>query len=486
MGAGPVGLWLAHELGLAGVSVLVLERDTQRSPHSKALGIHPRTVEVLAMRGRHRDIKAAGRPLPSWHFGMLESRVDLGGLDTPFPYLLAYPQAATEALLEQYATDVGAVVRRGHTVTNAVPGPFAVTLEVSGPDGDHVLRPDYVVGCDGAGSTVRRAAGIPFPGTDATAYGFLGEVVLDTPPAPGFAAHTAGGHLIVVPLGGDMYRVTGYDPLNQDAHQGPLTMEELRETTQRLAGTDFGMHHPVWLSRFGNATRVASAYRHGRILLAGDAAHMHFPAGGVGLNVGIQDAMNLGWKLAAVVQKRAHPDLLDSYHGERHPVGLDLAENALAQTALITGLGPEVRALRRFLSKAVDAAPDFSRLIARTLSALDVAYRPASPDAHALVGTRAHDAEGEGILPLLHDGRPVLLTDAEGTLAPEVRAQAAQRGIAVHASRLPLTGGAQWSGVTAAVLRPDGHVWWATEQRPEGAGFGGMVCTALQRLPATF
>jgi hypothetical protein len=263
-------------------------------------------------------------------------------------------------------------------------------------------------------------------------------------------------------------------------------MKELRETTQRLAGTDFGMRHPVWLSRFGNATRVAAAYRHGRILLAGDAAPIHFPAGGVGLNVGIQDAMNLGWKLAAVVQKRAHPDLLDSYHSERHPAGLDLAENTRAQTALITGLGPEVRALRSFLSKAVDCAPNFSRLIARALSALDVAYRPASPDAHPLVGTRAYDAEGEGILPLLHDGRPVLLTDAARRSTPEVRAQAAQRGIAVHANRLPLTGGAQWSGVTAAVLRPDGHVWWATEQRPDRDAFAGTVCSALQELPAAF
>ncbi|MEU2226750.1 MULTISPECIES: FAD-dependent monooxygenase [unclassified Streptomyces] len=485
VGGGPVGLWTAHELALAGVPAVVLEGAVRRSPHSKALGLHPRTVEVLAMRGRHEEILAEGRRMPSWHFGMLDDRLDFGALPTAFPFMVAYPQSAVEVLLERYAVELGAEVRRGHEVVSLVQDDAAVTLGVRGPEGPYELTARYVVGADGSRSTVRKQAGIGFPGAGTSAYGYLGEVVLDSPPStPGFAALNEAGRLLIVPLPDGRYRVTGYDPLNQ--HREPLTMDELRDAARRIADTDFGMRDPSWLTRFGNATRVAAAYRAGRVLLAGDAAHIHFPAGGVGLNVGLQDAMNLGWKLAAVVQGRAGADLLDTYHTERHPVGEELAEHTLAQSALITGLTPDVTALRTLLSDAIAHEPRFSRMLAGKLSGIDTSYDPADPGAHPLTGTRAYDPEGQGILPMLRDGRAVLL-DMCGTAATGPAAErAAAVGVPVRPSRLSATGGRAWAGVTAALLRPDGHVGWATEQPARSPEFTADIVKALETLPARF
>ncbi|CAM5553308.1 MULTISPECIES: FAD-dependent oxidoreductase [Streptomyces] len=484
VGGGPVGLWTAHELALAGVRPLVLERDEQRSPHSKALGVHARTIEVLAMRGRHEEMLAGGRPVPNWHFGMLDNRLDLRSLPTPFPFMLTFPQSATEELLERYAVESGAEVRRGHEVVSLTQDDAAVTLQVRGPADTYEVTARYVVGADGTHSTVRRQAGVDFPGTATSAYAYLGEVVLDSPPPAGFQALNEAGRLLVVPLPHGRYRVTGYDPLNQ--HRDPLTLDELRDTARRIAGTDFGMRDPSWLTRFGNATRVAASYRAGRVLLAGDAAHSHFPAGGVGLNVGLQDAMNLGWKLAAVAQGRAGSELLDTYHCERHAVGGELAEHTLAQSALITGLTPDVTALRSLLSDAIADEPGLSRMLAGKLSGLDTAYPPADADAHPLTGVRAYDPEGQGILPLLHDGRPVLLTMGDTPVPAEVAERAATAGVAVHRSRLSTTGGDHWAGVTAALLRPDGHVWWATEQPADTADYAGETVKALDTLPARF
>ncbi|WP_046733282.1 FAD-dependent monooxygenase [Streptomyces humi] len=482
VGGGPVGLWTAHELALAGVRPLVLERSEHRSAHSKALGVHPRTIEVLAMRGRHEELLAAGRPVPNWHFGMLDARLDFRSLPTPFPFMLAFPQSATEQLLERYATELGAEVRRGHEVVSLTQDDETVTLGVRGPDGSYEVTAQYLVGSDGTRSTVRRQVGCEFPGTETSAYGYLGEVVLDSPPPAGFQALNEAGRLLVVPLAHGRYRVTGYDPLNQ--HRDPLTLEELRDAARRIAGTDFGMRDPSWLTRFGNATRLAASYRTGRVLLAGDAAHSHFPAGGVGLNVGLQDAMNLGWKLAAVAQGRAGAELLDTYHAERHAVGEELAEHTLAQSALITGLTPDVSALRSLLSDAVAGDPHFSRMLAGKLSGLDTVYPPTDPHAHPLTGVRAYDPEGQGVLPLLRDGRPVLLTMGDTPTSGEVAERAATAGVTVHRSRLSVTGGEQWAGVTAALLRPDGHVWWATEHTVATPGHASATIKALDTLPA--
>lgn len=451
VGGGPVGLWLAGELQLAGVSTLVLERAVERSLYAKALGIQPRTIETLAMRGMDTLFLDEGRPVPSWHFGMLSDRVDFRHLDTPFPFMLAHPQTRTEELFHERAAGLGARILRGHTVTGLRQDDASVTVEVAGPSGSYTCTADFVVGCDGARSVVRTAAGIDFPGTDSRVFSVVGDVTLDEPPKDlGSGWSNAEGTLIVAPIPGGRFRLAGYDA----AHQEPgteLTMDALRDWSIRVAGTDFGMRDPFWLSRFGNATRNAAAYRHGRVMVAGDAAHIHFPAGGVGLNTGVQDAMNLGWKLAAVQQKRAEPELLDSYHTERHPVGAAVGASTLAQTGLIIATSPEGQALRTVVSEWIATQPDLSFVLAQEITALGLAY-PAA-DQHRLAGTRA-PARPE-LFRLLHNGKPALL-NLSGAPLPEATPLAATLGIDTHA----VTTG--WEDVTAALVRPDGYVWWAT------------------------
>ncbi|WP_371535030.1 FAD-dependent monooxygenase [Streptomyces sp. NBC_00466] len=383
-GGGPTGLWLAAELRLGGIPVTVLETRRKRDPHSKALTIHPRTLEVLATRGVLERFLAEGRRIPSGHFGGLDGRMDFGVLDTPYPFTLALPQARTEELLEEHGNAAGAQIRRGHQVTGLTKDEDGVSVEATGPDGLYTLRADYIVGCDGTRSTVREAAGIDFPGNDAT----------------------------------------------------------------------------TWLSRFGNAARRAAEYRRGRVLLAGDAAHMHYPAGGVGLNVGVQDATNLGWKLAATVAGTAPAGLLDSYHTERHPVGADLLLSTRAQTALMNAFSAEGQDLRALLSQLISTVPEFSRSLAEHLSALAVTY-PAPAHHHPLTGHRAPNLElsdSTDLFTLLRTGRHVLL-NFTGTPAPP----STPPHIITHAAHRPDPRPA-WSTVRAALIRPDGHVAWASEQ----------------------
>lgn len=469
VGAGPVGLWLAAELRLQGVQVTVLEAREERDPHSKALTVHPRTLEVLAFRGLADPFLAAGRRIPNGHFGGLDERMDFAVLDTPFPFTLALPQARTEELLEAHVLAAGARIRRGVRVTGLAQDEDGVTVETEGQDGSHALRAQWVVGCDGTRSTVRRAAGIDFPGTDATTWGWLGDVVLDAPPS-GAALNAWGsdGGVMMVPLPGGVHRIVGSDPASDGTEwPGELTLEELRAKVVRITGTDFGMHSPHWLSRFGNATRQAARYRAGRVLVAGDAAHMHFPAGGVGLNVGVQDATNLGWKLAATVHGTAPDGLLDSYHDERHPVGADLLTATRAQTALMRAYTPEVTALRTFLGQLIDTVPEFSAELARRLSALSVSYPPAqATGAHPLTGRRATDLAFQDtdtrLFRLLHPGRPVLMDLTRARATPDLP------GLTCHHG--PLTDpSAEWADVRAALVRPDGHVAWASEETDHGA-----------------
>ncbi|MFE6775567.1 FAD-dependent monooxygenase [Streptomyces sp. NPDC057702] len=456
VGAGPVGLWIAAELALGGGRPLVLERAERRSPHSKALAIHPRTIEVLAMRGREQAFLDGGLTMPDGHFGMLPARLDFRGLATPFPFVLAHPQLRTEELLEQHALALGAVIRRGHQVSGLSQDERGVTLQVSAPDGEYEITADHVVGTDGAGSTVRREAGIAFPGTDSTVFGFLGDVELTDPPERPSFWHNEHGALIVAPIPGGRYRVTGYAP------SAPTTLESLRETARRIAGVDFGPHSPVWLSRFGNATRLAAEYRKGRVFLAGDAAHMHFPAGGVGLNVGLQDAMNLGWKLAAVRRGEADAALLDTYHAERHPVGVALGEHTKAQTALITATTEEGQSLRRLMADLLRTHPDVATALANTLTALDVRY----PGTHPLAGQRLPATREQ--LHLLREGRPVLLAQEA---SPALKDLAANADLRLYETELP------WS-TTAVLMRPDGHVWAAGDTAEQ-------LTDALAELPLT-
>ncbi|MFF5113152.1 FAD-dependent monooxygenase [Streptosporangium sp. NPDC000509] len=466
VGAGPVGLWLAAELRRADVPVLVLERAERPSPHSKALTLHPRTIEMLAMRGMEKAFTDEGIAIPSGHFGLLESRLDFRPLPTRHPYTLFFPQARTEELLEERAVELGARVLRGHAVTGLVQDAEGVELSVVGPDGPYEIRTRYVTGCDGAGSLVRRAAGIAFPGTDATVYGFLGDVRLDDPPQGPMSVHTGDGGVMVVGLPDGHHRVVGVTPGSGGA-DGDLTLDELRANVVRVIGHDLGMRDPVWLSRFGNASRQAAAYRAGRVLLAGDAAHMHFPAGGVGLNVGVQDAMNLGWRLAAVLLGRAPESLLDGYHAERHPIGTNLLESSKAQTALMTAFTPDGQALRALLGKLIGAHPELSLDLANRLAALDVAYPPADPGAHPLTGVRVPDLplrDGRTVYELLHEARHVLLDlgMGAGSLPPAIADYARDLRTTAYEGSLGRDAPAEWHEVRAALVRPDGHVHWAT------------------------
>jgi 2-polyprenyl-6-methoxyphenol hydroxylase-like FAD-dependent oxidoreductase len=447
VGAGPVGLWLACELALAGVDVTVLERSAQRSPYSRALGLHARTIEVLAMRGMQEPFLADGIPVSNWHFGLLPSRPDLRPLDTPYPFMLAYPQERTEHLMETRAAELGVRIRRGHAVNGLTQDDSSVTVDVTGPSGNYTLSAPFLVGCDGAGSTVRKAAGIDFPGTDASVFGYLGDVMLDDPPSSGpVNLNGPEGALIVVPVPGGRYRVTGYDPANQDPST-PLTLDELRATTIRVAGTDFGMRDPVWLSRFSNATRIAAAYRDRRVLLAGDAAHMHFPAGGVGLNVGVQDAMNLGWKLAATIRGDAPDGLLDSYTTERHPIGARVLDWTRAQVAVMrpSRSSRAIESILRDLIATRDGATYFADRV------WNVSLRYDLGDEHPLVGRSCPDFElddGTRVGELLRAGRGLLL-DFDRALQPLDRVTHV-----AHDAKDRL-------GLDAVLVRPDGVVAWA-------------------------
>ncbi|MFF0746383.1 FAD-dependent monooxygenase [Streptomyces sp. NPDC004111] len=481
-GAGPVGLWLAGELRRAGVTVAVIEPRTERDSRSRALTVHPRTLETFASRGTHQPFVDEGIPLPGGHFGALDARLDFRRLPSPFPYTLALPQERTEALLEAQAIGLGAEILRGHEVTGFTEHPDRIAVHTTGPHGPRTLKAAYLVGCDGARSTVRTAAGIGFPGTPSTVFGWLGDVVLDDPPAPGHSCFGPAGALMAAPMPGGIHRLVGITPRDlTTTRPGDLTLRELRENVRSVAGTDFGLRDPVWLSRYGNATRLADQYRKGRVLLAGDAAHQHFPAGGVGMNVGIQDAANLAWKLAATLNGWAPDGLLDTYHAERHPVGADLTATSRAQVALMTAFTPEGLALRGLLARLITAQPDLNDLLAAQVSSLAVAYPATAPGAHRLTGTRAPDLAlgGTGLFTLLRaDGHLLLDLSGSGTLTGYARP-----GLHTHTAT-PHRPPAEFTDVRAVLVRPDGHIAWASAERDDTAltdSLTAVLATTHQR-----
>ncbi|MEW1547952.1 FAD-dependent monooxygenase [Streptomyces tsukubensis] len=483
-GGGPVGLWLAAELRLNDVSVTVLEQRTEVDQRSKALTVHPRSVEVLACRGLHERFLDEALRISTGHFANLADRLDFSVLDTPYPYTLFIPQARTEELFEEHALALGATIRRGHRVTGFTEQADSVTVGAEGPEGPYEIRAEYLAGCDGTRSTVREAAGIGFPGTPSRYLGWLGDVAFDNPPPPGFNSFTEHGGLMVVPLPGDRWRIAGTDPSSATTEwPGDFTMEELRRKTIAIAGDDFGMRDPSWLSRFGNATRLATHYRLGRVVLAGDAAHQHYPTGGVGMNVGVQDAFNLGWKLAATVNGWASDGLLDTYHTDRHPVGEQLMEHSRAQTYLFHGFTPEGLALRSLLSRMIPRSKEFSDVLAGRLTALDVAYPAADPDAHPLTGARA-----PALAFAATDTDLFALVRADGYLLLDltVRGVLGDRG----GDRITVRGGVLdrapdgWEDVRAALIRPDGHIAWAGTEEDDAelaALVDDAIATALGR-----
>jgi 2-polyprenyl-6-methoxyphenol hydroxylase-like FAD-dependent oxidoreductase len=467
VGGGPVGMWLAAELHRGGVRPVVLERRAARPPHSKALTIYPRTVEQFAMRGIADRWLAEGTPVPSSHFALLKNRLDLSFLDTRYPYALFLPQRRTEELLEEHLAELGVPYLREHAVTGQREADGGIELDVDTPAGPTVLRASYAVGCDGARSVVRAAAGIDFAGTPDTWRTVLGDVELtDPPPVPTLTLDQPGGALYMVALGGGRYRVAVIDHATLfDPADRPVTFEDLRASTLRVAGTDFGMRESpdAWLSRVSNATRQAVGYRAGRVLLAGDAAHIHYPAGGQGLNLGLQDATNLAWKLAAEIRGGAPPGLLDSYHDERSPVGLDVIDDSLAQCGLIANPSREGIALRDRFNQILGTQPAVCRELALRLAGLAIRYpAPGQPAGHPLAGRRVpdlelRDAPAATVFGLLHHARFVLLNLGSGADAAPGFAGRLDVVTAKLAGDHP-----DWSGVRSMLIRPDGYLAWAT------------------------
>src|SRR2546429_207837 len=476
IGGGPVGMWLAAELHRGGVRPVVLERRAERPPYSKALTIYPRTVEQFAMRGLVDRWLAEGTPVPSSHFAVMKNRLDFWFLPTRYPFTLFLPQRRTEELLEEHLAELGVPYLRRHAVTGLRQDEACVDLDVDSPGGPVVVRAAYAVGCDGATSVIRAAAGIEFEGTPDTWRTILGDIELTDPPqAPALTLNRPGGSMYMVAIGGGRYRLAVIDHATlHDPVDKPATFAELRASALRLAGTDFGMRETrdAWLSRVGNAARQAASYRAGRVLLAGDAAHIHYPAGGQGLNLGLQDAANLAWKLAAEIRGWAPPGLLDSYHAERYPVGLDVIDDSLAQCGLIANPTREGVALRDRFNAILGAHPSLRRELAVRLSGLAIRYPP--PIQSPAPGERAPDLDlrragvrgGSGgwgspaatLFGLLPPARFALLTLGPATAAAP--AGFADRLDTVTAELAGDSG--EFAGVRAMLIRPDGYIAWAT------------------------
>ncbi|HEV8167609.1 MAG TPA: FAD-dependent monooxygenase, partial [Actinomycetota bacterium] len=350
-GGGPTGMMLASELRLHGVHVLVLDKDAEPTRIVRALGLHARSIEVMDQRGLLDRFLAHGQqyPLGGSFAGINKPAPDR--LDTAHRYLLAIPQTATERLLTEHATQLGVEIRRGCELVGLSQDDHGVTVELA--DGTQ-LRSRYLVGCDGGRSTVRKLLGVGFPGEPARVEWLLGEVEVAVPPEELMAVvaevHKTHKGFGAVPLGDGVYRVVAPAEGVAEDRTAPPTLDELKQQLRAIAGTDFGAHAPRWRSRFGDATRLAERYRVGRVLLAGDAAHIHPPTGGQGLNLGIQDAFNLGWKLAAEVGGWAPEGLLDSYQAERRPVAADVLDTTRAQVELLS-LEPGPQAMRRLVSE---------------------------------------------------------------------------------------------------------------------------------------
>jgi len=463
VGGGPVGMWLAAELHRGGVRPVVLEQRAERPRHSKALTIYPRTIEQFAMRGLADRWLAEGTPVPSSHFALLKNRLEFSFLDTRYPYTLFLPQRRTEELLQDHLAELGVPYLRQHAVTGLQQDDTGVDLDVDSPGGPDVIRAAYVAGCDGAASLVRAMAGIDFAGTPETWSTILGDVELTgPPPVRALTLNQPGGSLYLVALGSERHRVAVIDHATlYNPADGAVTFEELRASALRVAGTDFGMRNTpdAWLSRVGNATRQASSYRSGRVLLAGDAAHIHFPAGGQGLNLGLQDATNLAWKLAAEIRGWAPPGLLDSYHAERYPVGLDVIDDSLAQCGLFANPSREGVALRDRFDTILGTSPALRRELAVRVSGLAIRYPADGPRA----GQRApdldlRDAPAATVFGLLHPAKFVLLNLKP---APAEPVGFTDRLTVVNAE---LAGdNPDWTGVRAMLIRPDGYIAWSSD-----------------------
>lgn len=475
VGAGPTGLMLAGELALAGVDVVVFERRPHQSlPGSRAGGLQSRTIEILDQRGIADRFLAEGQVAQVAGFGMI--RLDISDFPTRHPYGLGLWQRHIERLLAAWIAELGVTIRYDSELIGFEPD--ATGVDVALADGRR-LRAGYLVGCDGGRSLVRKMAGIEFPGWDATTSSLLAEVEMTEEPELGVHRTPSGTHA----LGKVDYEVVDgqvvYQPggrvgvMLTEAEIGTSepTMDDLRAGLIAVYGTDYGAHDPTWITRFTDATRQAATYRRGRVLLAGDAAHIHSPVGGQGLNLGVQDAVNLGWKLAQVVRGFSPDALLDTYQDERHPVTARVLRTTMAQVAL---LRPDDRteALRDSVAELL-GMDEPRRTFAAMLSGLDVHY--GLGPGHPLLGRRMPDldlvtADGPGtVFGWLHEARPVLLVLGElGDIDLDPWVDRVQVVAASTDGRWDLPAIGTVAEPSAVLIRPDGHVAWVGEGTADG------------------
>jgi 2-polyprenyl-6-methoxyphenol hydroxylase-like FAD-dependent oxidoreductase len=475
-GGGPTGLMLAGELALAGVDVAIVERRaSQDLPGSRAGGLHSRTIEVLDQRGIADRFLAEGQTAQVASFA--GTPLDISDFPTRHPYALGLWQNHIERILAGWVDELEVPIYREREVMGFAQEDTGVDVELSRGQS---LRAEYVVGCDGGRSLIRKAAGIEFPGWDPTTSALIAEVELAEEPELGIHKDDIGihgfgrleyeirdGEIVYMDRGPVRVMVT-------EKHVGPTTEPTLRDLSEALIavyGTDYGVHSPTWISRFTDMTRQAAAYRERRVLLAGDAAHVHAPDGGQGLQTGVQDAVNLGWKLAQVVHRTSPESLLDTYHAERHPVAARVLRNTMANVALRRP-DDRVKALGDAMSELLGVDENRKRFGAM-MSGLDIHYDLG--EGHPLLGRRMPDLDlvtADGpvrVFTLLHEARPVLLNLGEPggfDISPW-----AQRVLAIDASyagdwELPVLG--QVAAPAAVLIRPDGYVAWVGDGSDTG------------------
>lgn len=464
VGAGPTGLALAAELAEAGIDCHVLEKRGTRAELSRAFTMEPRTMELLDMRGRVEGLLEHGRPCPNPPVGDETGYLDYGLLDTRFPYSLIIPQHRTESVLQDAAVRAGAVLRTGVEVVGLRQDDTGVEVDVRGADGTTTAeRADYLVGCDGVNSTIRAAIGVDFDGWNYDDSVIMGDCRLGNPPSPpAFARITKRGMVAVFPFRDDTFRVIVFDHEKMKLPADlPLPLEDLRESCTAILGMDVEPHDPVWLSRFRSSQRHAKSYRVGRVLLAGDAAHTHIPSGGQGLQTGIQDAFNLGWKLRAEIEGWAPPGLLDSYEAERYPIAAETLRKTDLSFRFETSNGAGARLIRWAVMKLVRVKA-LQRMNLEHLAGLTLRYPGGGRG--SWVGRRVPDrpVAGGRLFESFRDGRFVLIGAEAGPWADRVHPVRLTEPLA---RRCP----------PVVLVRPDGHVAWA------GGAAGPELDAALRR-----
>lgn len=464
-GGGPTGLMLAAELALADVDVAVIERRANQDVvGTRAGGLHARTIELLDQRGVADRFLREGRIVQLAGFAW--TRLDISDLPTRHAYGLALRQNHIERILADWVAELAVPFHRAREVTGFAQDETGIDVALSG---GKTLRAKYLVGCDGGRSLVRKAAGIDFAGSDPTLSNLMAEVEMNEEPALGLRHNALGFHGLSKTESGRMLVVLTEAVL---ARTGEPSLRELSDALVAVYGTDFGVKNPAWISRFTDAARQATSYRKGRVLLAGDAAHIHHSVGGQGLNLGVQDAVNLGWKLAQVVKGISPDSLLDSYHAERHPVAARVLRNTLAQIALLRRDDDGLKAARDVVSDLL-AMDEPRQRFGAMMSGLDIAYDLG--EGHPLLGRRMPDlelrVEGETrrLFTLLHGARAVLLNFGErGGIA--ITPWADRIGVVdvAYDGRWELPAIGQIAAPTAVLVRPDGHVAWVGDESQHG------------------